>query len=715
MKNAEKEKEINNPQNYLDLNDLFQRTYEFDIFKYVSRGLIKSQQNYENQLKELKLENLKTKKEVSSLKYEIELLKGNPIKNTKENINKNLDKEIKEITNEIEKKKEINNNKDQKRINTEITNEENYNSVLLEENKKIIEEKDAENNSNESMIKMANVYINELVNDNKNNINRNINNTNTQSEKVSSKNDLDSDKLSNEMKNIKGKLEDMDKKFNQFKIRINQIISESNTELKRNISDSMLKIKEESKKELTELNSDLNQKINVLNITTKTLNEKNEENEKLMNKTNSLNNTFLGKIDLINAKFGDYASNSDFEKYKLSIFNQLEIENREMRIDISSLKNSINTLKNEISDVINDTTVQDNIVLLKQRQEAMNIQIDKLQEFQRISQEKAKRNLFADSSRFIDIDKFNDYKNNQTKIIEKIKRENIDLLRDLTKVKEVDLINKTTMKDLKNLEDNIIIKLENLLEHIKERFVQKKYLEKYLKIYEYNISQSLEEFKSELKPGKNWILAKKPLGHLCASCEAYLGELTKYNENIKHMSKGSGENKNLKLSVGFSKVIDMVNKEEKEKEKDKYGSFSLDLSNINNGRNNSLLMNNKRHIGKNNSSNNNSGNISNNTSRINKLNLENNKSFQNEEYETEAFKNSLPQIKKINKNIIDNKRNFKHSFKSLENKRKFKESGDNTNYIIMMSAEQRRKNVIELGPKITKILKKINKNKNEEN
>ena len=54
MKNAEKEKEINNPLNNLDLNDLFQRTYEFDIFKYVSRGLIKSQQNYENQLKELK-------------------------------------------------------------------------------------------------------------------------------------------------------------------------------------------------------------------------------------------------------------------------------------------------------------------------------------------------------------------------------------------------------------------------------------------------------------------------------------------------------------------------------------------------------------------------------------------------------------------------------------------------------------------------------------
>ena len=72
MKNGEKQKEketeINNNQNNLDLNDLFQRTYEFDIFKYVSRGLIKSQQNYENQLNELKLQNLKTKKQILSLK-----------------------------------------------------------------------------------------------------------------------------------------------------------------------------------------------------------------------------------------------------------------------------------------------------------------------------------------------------------------------------------------------------------------------------------------------------------------------------------------------------------------------------------------------------------------------------------------------------------------------------------------------------------------------
>ena len=128
-KQKEKEKEINNNnQNNLDLNDLFQRTYEFDIFKYVSRGLIKSQQNYENQLNELKLQNLKTKKQILSLKKEIELLKGNnPNYISTENNNLKIQ---------------------------EITNGEN------------IEEKEVES-SNESMVKMTNAFINELVNENK--------------------------------------------------------------------------------------------------------------------------------------------------------------------------------------------------------------------------------------------------------------------------------------------------------------------------------------------------------------------------------------------------------------------------------------------------------------------------------------------------------------------------------------------------------------------
>ena len=113
------EEELRGIDNVLPDFTFFQRTYEFDIFKYVSRGLIKSQQNYENQLNDLKLQNLKTKKQILSLKKEIELLKGNnPNYNSTENNNLKIQ---------------------------EITNEEN------------IEEKEVES-SNESMVKMTNAF-----------------------------------------------------------------------------------------------------------------------------------------------------------------------------------------------------------------------------------------------------------------------------------------------------------------------------------------------------------------------------------------------------------------------------------------------------------------------------------------------------------------------------------------------------------------------------
>ena len=63
--------------------------------------------------------------------------------------------------------------------------------------------------------------------------------------------------------------------------------------MKTNISDNIIKLKEESKKELNSLNIDINQKLVLLNDTTKNLTEKNIENEKLMNKTNSFINKFV--------------------------------------------------------------------------------------------------------------------------------------------------------------------------------------------------------------------------------------------------------------------------------------------------------------------------------------------------------------------------------------------------------------------------------------
>ena len=46
--------------------------------------------------------------------------------------------------------------------------------------------------------------------------------------------------------------------------------------------------------------------------------------------------------------------------------------------------------------------------------------------------------------------------------------------------------------------------------------------------------------------------------------------------------------------------------------------------------------------------------------------------------------------------------------------RRIDEIGENSDFMIMMNVDQRKKNKIEFGPKITKILKKYNKNKNED-
>ena len=108
MINEENETETKNDGNLLDLDDLFKRTYEFDILKYVSRGLIKSQQNYELTLKELKSENSKIKEEISLLKKEIDILKDN--KNQYISRNKieydNIKNDVKNLTDDVGKIKQ---------------------------------------------------------------------------------------------------------------------------------------------------------------------------------------------------------------------------------------------------------------------------------------------------------------------------------------------------------------------------------------------------------------------------------------------------------------------------------------------------------------------------------------------------------------------------------------------------------------------------------
>ena len=167
--------------------------------------------------------------------------------------------------------------------------------------------------------------------------------------------------------------------------------------------------------------------------------------------------------------------------------------------------------------------------------------------------------------------------------------------------------------------------MENLKQLISEKFVDKTTLNKNTKKIEMQTKQLIEENKKSEKM-ESWILAKRPVGgHLCASCEAYLGDLnkssnTKYIAWNKYPQKEPSE-KVFKISGGISRILQIVK--------------NKNLNNsINNSYNNGISINNDRY----------------------------NTSDKNEDNEAKSPK-TRNNIKNININILSNKNNkyIKHA------------------------------------------------------
>lgn len=764
--------EYQNNVEFSDLNELYQKTFEFDIIKYVTRGIIKNEQNVGNEIIELKLNNLNIQKDIALLYEEIAKIKGS-INNQKEkekdippinindlNSNKRIDKieeQIQELLNEKERKaikdKKIENlenienikrqyyerNINSNNINQDINhNNENSNKDVYDNER----EEKVDINDNNSLMKDSNNKIieNNINKENQNNKTKVLNNTKTQKEANKYNNNIfnqmnlgnnlssnnNNSKLEAELKYLRSKMIDIEKKLNQFKTNSKENFSEINKNIPEIISNKILLLKEEHKKQIDTLTEDFNEKINSLNDLIKNLIEQNVEKENMINTTQSQNTSLMNKMEVINKKYNELVSRIDFEKYKKIIYEKIENDNKEINIDLSLLKKVINNIKTQILEITTDQTDHENLDRLIQKQETMNLSIKKLQEFQTVFAEKEKREINIDVMKFITIEDFNELKKCQNKINEKNKKEIIDINKDINEINN-DLDNKTTFKDLKSLEDKILSKLEELLSTLNEKFVDKKRLQKHTKIIEYQTKQILEDFKSNLKPGINWILAKKPMGHLCASCEAYLGDLNrniddKYISWNKYSSRETLDNKYTKFGGGFSKLINKMNSYDI--------NMTQPLTKLEQNEGNHFLRNkvkyedNDEHNNLNNKKTmNNSDNYSNilanisksNNSIISKNNIENN-IFQNDN-ENEMI-NSLPKLKKkilSSANIINYNEQIskKQNFSVEKNKNTDSNSNDNSVFIIMTKREQT--NIKKDGnfdnPKITKILKKINKNK----
>ena len=126
---------------------------------------------------------------------------------------------------------------------------------------------------------------------------------------------------------------------------------------------------------------------------------------------------------------------------------------------------------------------------------------------------------------------------------------------------------KTTYKDLKALEDDFLTKLEELRLACSKKFADKLETSKNIKYLDSQIKNIINVYIKKMEKGDNWLLAKKPLGNLCASCESYIGEL-KDNSNYVPWNKYPMRDPNDKLyrmGNGFSKMLQMIQIDENEK------------------------------------------------------------------------------------------------------------------------------------------------------
>ena len=608
-------------------NKMLAFSFNYELLKYIITSLIRNQQNMESQLNDLKLSLLKQKNHSSQLEISILELKmqkeedpdeldnllnkKNELNSEKEKIEQSLqsltkeneeeknqkrimpiynmkqpkiEENLNEFTEEIittdveniQKNKIIDKNKDNENDNLDI----NKDKEIKENNNDEEEENNKENNSKEEETN-ANEEKKEDVNTPRLPTSATITNNN-EIEKIKNKNEDFHKELFlvvGELKNIKSKQQTLERDFSLFKTNTtgqlkeklgNEIPSMIESAIENKINSIQKIIKRENNKtneDINNLNNDLNQKISDLNDNiTKQISLNEEKNNLELEQIKTNYQSIKENLSLINEKIGNMITTLTFNNFKKEINEKIENEKKVINLEISIIKNTLNNVKNQLNDHLYDSRDHDNLVSLMKIVDNISINIQKLLEFKKIFEEKDKRKAIVDNSKYVKQDGFNEAINNIHRSIDNNKKEFSEIRSDIDNIRTKDLNIKANLRDLKNLEDSIFTKMETLKETIRDNFVEKNMLVKNLKYLELQTKQLIEESKKKTEKQDSWILAKKPYnGHICASCESYIGDL-KPNTNSKYVAWNKYPAKDpiekiFRINAGFSKVLQMANQD----------------------------------------------------------------------------------------------------------------------------------------------------------
>ena len=283
---------------------------------------------------------------------------------------------------------------------------------------------------------------------------------------------------------------------------------------------------------------------------------------------------------------------SDLEIGIKKIPNQLGIE--QIKLDISALKSGIrncalindlkeskekeediqkqlNFLKEQFEDYLSNNVDHEDLQNIKRKMELSNSKVHELEENYQILSSKLNisdknKTSITSNDKYLETQIFENFKTQVIKEFSSV-NDNFTNIRRLVDNILDSLKNKPSYRDIKALEEELLLKYEELKIASSKKFAERIETTKNFKYLDTQIKNILQIYIKREKRSENWLLAKKPITNVCASCEAYIGEL-KDNNSYQPWNKYPLKDPNDKiyrLGNGFSKMLQMSQLDENDK------------------------------------------------------------------------------------------------------------------------------------------------------
>ena len=161
-------------------------------------------------------------------------------------------------------------------------------------------------------------------------------------------------------------------------------------------------------------------------------------------------------------KIPSFLTISDFSKFQDNLSTRIENESRDFKLELALQKKALDNFKTQLITFLEDNTTQDEMQGIKRRLEAFMTQLQVMRDTTKKLEDQFTSKPQFDPSKYIDILQFNEFKqalgkqfNTVNTQIDSVSSIIDDLMSNILK-------NKATFKDLKNLEDTLMSKLEEL-------------------------------------------------------------------------------------------------------------------------------------------------------------------------------------------------------------------------------------------------------------